>query len=166
MPLEKVNALIVDDVPNMRTLVSEILKAAGVRRPREAADGDAAYEILKVEPIDVIFLDLLMKPVGGLELVRRIRTAPESPNVYVPIIVISGQTTEKVVAEARDAGVNEVVAKPITARAVLERLKLVIEQPRPFVRTAGFVGPDRRRRAEPSYQGPFRRSADRAEVKI
>lgn len=166
MPLQNVNALVVDDVPNMRTLIAEILKAVGVRRPREAADGDAAWAILKAEPIDVIFLDLLMKPVGGLEFARRVRTAPDSPNVYVPIVVISGQTTEKAVEEARDAGVNEIVAKPITARTVLERLKLVVEHPRPFVRSGSFVGPDRRRRADPGYHGPYRRSADRAEVKI
>lgn len=166
MNFEQVNVLIVDDNPHMRTVLSEILKAVGVRRPREAADAESAWALLKAERIDVAFVDLLMAPTDGLDLIRRVRTAKDSPNVYLPIIVVSAHTTERHVEAARDAGAHEVVAKPVTARAVLERLKLTAASPRPFVRSDDFFGPDRRRRHDPSYEGPFRRAADRDAVEI
>ena len=63
--------------------------------------------------------------------------------------------------EARDVGVNEFLSKPVTARGVLERIAQVVDNPRPFVRSAGYFGPDRRRRADPNYNGPRRRASDR-----
>lgn len=166
MQFEQITALVVDDNPQMRTVVSEILKAVGIRRPREAGDGESAFAVLQSEPIDVVFTDLLMKPTGGIEFARRLRTSKDSPDVYVPLIVISGRTTEGAVEEARNAGVNEIIVKPISARAVLDRLRMVIEHPRPFVRTRDFFGPDRRRRADPDYIGPLRREADKSKVDI
>ena len=73
--------------------------------------------------------------------------------------------SEGLFAEARDAGVNEFMAKPITARGVLERLALVIDHPRPFIRSDDYFGPDRRRRHDPKYAGPWRRASDAGEVR-
>jgi DNA-binding response OmpR family regulator len=73
---------------------------------------------------------------------------------------MTGHSEKSRVVEARDAGVTEFVAKPLTARSVLERLQAVIYRPRPFVRSAGYFGPDRRRRDEIAYNGPWRRAAD------
>lgn len=166
MNFEQVNVLIVDDNPHMRTVLSEILKAVGVRRPREAGDVESAWALLKSETVDVALVDLLMAPNDGFDLIRRIRTAKDSPNVYLPIVAVSAHTTERFVEAARDAGAHEVVAKPVTARAVLERLRLTVGAPRPFVRSTDFFGPDRRRRNDPAYEGPFRRAADRGAVAI
>ena len=80
----------------------------------------------------------------------------------IPVIMITGHSTMRRVAEARDAGVNELLAKPLTARGVLERLNRIVEHPRPFIRTADYFGPDRRRRADPKFAGPWRRSTDTA----
>ena len=57
-------------------------------------------------------------------------------------------------------GVNEVLSKPVTAKGVLDRISRVVENPRPFVRTAQYFGPDRRRRNDPEYKGPMRRTND------
>jgi DNA-binding response OmpR family regulator len=83
----------------------------------------------------------------------------------LPIIMMTGHSEKSRVVEARDAGVTEFVAKPLTAKAVLERIQAVIYRPRPFVRTATYFGPGRRRRDDPTFAGPWRRStdADRAE---
>ena len=64
--------------------------------------------------------------------------------------------------EARDVGVNEFLSKPVTARGVLERIAQVVDNPRAFVRTPAYFGPDRRRRADPNYTGPKRRASDKA----
>jgi len=63
---------------------------------------------------------------------------------------------------ARDRGVTEFLAKPVTARAILDRLSAVIYRPRPFITTSDYFGPDRRRRTSEAYEGPRRRSTEMA----
>jgi FixJ family two-component response regulator len=77
-----------------------------------------------------------------------------------PVIMVTGHSTLARVHEARDAGVNEFLAKPLTARGVIERLHQAIEHPRPYVRSADYFGPDRRRRNDPNFKGPWRRAGD------
>src|SRR5699024_1978167 len=98
----------------------------------------------------------------GIEFVHRLRQSADSPNQMAPVIMVTGHFTLAKVASARDAGVNEFLTKPLTARGVLERLQRVIEHPRPCVRTDDYFGPDRRRRQDPEYRGPRRRSTDAA----
>ena len=64
---------------------------------------------------------------------------------------------------ARDRGVNEFLAKPVTATNIVMRLNAVIFRPRSYVQCDDFFGPDRRRRVMPDYAGPRRRAADRAD---
>jgi len=68
------------------------------------------------------------------------------------------------VRQARDAGTNEFLAKPVSANAILTRLLAVIEHPRPFVRTKVYFGPCRRRRTRDEYEGPERRQPSNAGV--
>ena len=65
-----------------------------------------------------------------------------------------------VLVAARDAGVNEFLTKPLTGRGVIERITLVVDHPRPFVKCTTYVGPDRRRKVDPNFQGPQRRRGD------
>jgi CheY-like chemotaxis protein len=157
---ELLNILLVDDNHHMRVLLTEILRAIGVRQVLEANDGAEALQIMRVHQIDIIMTDLAMQPLDGLDFVRKLRNAPESPNPMAPVIMITGHSTQRRVREARDAGVNEFLSKPVTARGVLERIGRVVDSPRPFVRSADYFGPDRRRRADPSYNGPRRRASD------
>jgi DNA-binding NtrC family response regulator len=79
----------------------------------------------------------------------------------IPVIMITGHSTVRRVAEARDVGVSEFLSKPVTARGVIERINRVVENPRPFVRSGDYFGPDRRRREDPHYPGPHRRARDK-----
>jgi len=101
-----------------------------------------------------------MSPVDGVEFTRLVSNAGDSPNPFLPIIMLTGHAERARVEEARDSGVTEFVVKPVTARSVLDRLNAVIMRPRPFVRTADYFGPDRRRRQDPTYVGPWRRNDD------
>jgi CheY-like chemotaxis protein len=153
--------LMVDDNHHMRLLLTEILRAIGVREVFEAANGAEALELLRKNPIDIVMTDLAMQPLDGIDLVRRLRNANESPNPMVPVIMITGHSTLRRVAEARDVGVTEFLSKPVTARGVIERITRVVESARPFVKTPTYFGPDRRRREDPDYPGPYRRLADK-----
>lgn len=160
MRYDLLKILLVDDNHYMRILLAEILRAIGVSRIYEASDGAEGLQMMRDFPIDVVMTDLSMEPLDGIDFVRLLRNSPDSPNQRAPVIMITGHSTLARVHEARDAGVNEFMAKPLNARAVIERLHQVIENPRPFVRSEDYFGPDRRRRADPNHQGPWRRAAD------
>jgi two-component system chemotaxis response regulator CheY len=157
---ELLKILLVDDNHHMRVLLTEILRAIGVRQVYEANDGAEALQMMRTHQIDIIMTDLAMQPLDGIDFVRLLRNSPDSPNPMAPVIMITGHSTHKRVNEARDVGVNEFLSKPVTAKGVLDRIGRVVESPRPFVRTANYFGPDRRRRHDPDYAGPLRRSTD------
>jgi CheY-like chemotaxis protein len=155
---ELLKILVVDDNAHMRKLIVTILHAFGVGQVVEAATGEKAWALLRETTPDVITLDWVMGGMSGIELAKKIRTHPQSPNPFVPVIMLTGYTQVHHVAQARDAGINEFLAKPVSATAMMTRLTSVIEQPRPFVRTGMYFGPCRRRRGDDDYRGPERRN--------
>ena len=100
----------------------------------------------------------------GLELTQMIRQPGANTNPYVPIIMLTGHSEKKRVIAARDAGVTEFLAKPISAKGLYQRILNVVANPRPFIRTKTYFGPDRRRNANPNYAGPERRKGGKADV--
>ena len=157
---KSVKILLVDDNQHMRAITSAVLQSAGVRDVHEAGDGPLALEILKSHDIDVAIVDFNMSPMDGVEFTRLVRNSPGSANPYLPIIMMTGHSEKSRVFEARDAGVTEFVTKPLTAKALLDRLHAVIFRPRPYVKTDSYFGPDRRRRNDVNYRGEKRRVAD------
>ena len=156
---DRLKIMVVDDNPHMRKLVVTVLQAFGAIQIFEAADAERAWPMLRDINPDVVFLDWMMEGMTGLDLVRMMRTSAATPNPFVPVIMLTGYTQLDHVRAARDAGVNEFLAKPVSARAILTRLTAVIEHPRPFVRTKVYFGPCRRRRGADEYRGPERRTA-------
>jgi CheY-like chemotaxis protein len=159
--LSALRVLLVDDNQHMRQIVAAILSGVGVTHVRECWDGAEALEMLRQWPADLAIVDFRMAPVDGVEFTRLVRNAADSPNQFLPIIMMTGYAERARVMEARDAGVTEFVVKPLTARALLDRLNNLISRPRPFIRTAHYFGPDRRRRQDPNFMGPWRRKDDK-----
>jgi two-component system chemotaxis response regulator CheY len=157
---DRLRVLVVDDSAHVRQLVSTMLRGLGIKHIYEAADAERAWVLLREINPDVVLLDWILEGASGLELTRRVRTDPGSTNPLVPIIMITGNTHIERVREARDAGINEFLAKPLTVKGLMTRLSSVIEHPRPFVRTQKYFGPCRRRRNRDEYQGPERRADD------
>lgn len=153
------NVLIVDDNKHMRTLIRTVLNALGVWNVHEASDGADALKELEIFPADILICDLMMTPFDGIELTQMIRTAADSPNPFLPIIMLTGHTEMFRVAEARDVGVDEFLAKPISPKTLYGRIAQVIDNRRDFVKAGNYFGPDRRRRDDPNYIGKERRSA-------
>ena len=152
--------MLVEDNQHMRSIVTAILKGSGIRNVRESRDGAEALDALRQFPADIALVDFNMSPIDGVEFTRMLRNAPDSSNPYLPIVMITGHSERSRVMEARDAGVNEFVVKPLTARALLSRIDSVIMRPRPFIRCKTYFGPDRRRTVDKNYPGPFRRNTD------
>jgi two-component system, chemotaxis family, chemotaxis protein CheY len=158
--VEALRVLLVDDNQHMRAIVLTVLHGVGVTLIKEARDGSEALEVLRDWPADMAIVDFQMFPIDGVEFTRLVRNSTDSPNPYLPIVMMTGHSERSRVMEARDAGVTEFVAKPVTAKAVLDRVQAVIFHPRPFIKSEDYFGPDRRRRQDPTYPGPWRRSTD------
>lgn len=157
---EFLRVLIVEDNPHMRTLLRSLLYMLGVKEIHESTDGASGFAALEKHEPDLALTDLAMKPVDGLAFTLQVRNDPASPNPYLPIVMVTAYTDRQSITAARDAGVTEIVAKPITVHSLSSRIAAVVEKPRPFVRSAGYFGPDRRRRTMAPYRGPRRRSTD------
>ncbi len=76
--------------------------------------------------------------------------------------MLTGHSEKKRVLAARDAGITEFLAKPISAKGLYERIVNVVANPRPFIKTRTYFGPDRRRNVNPNYVGPGRRKGGKA----
>ena len=154
-------ALIVEDNTHMRSLLRALLNSIGIKDVSEAIHGQAAMSVLRERKIDLVLTDLAMGTMDGLELTRHVRNDEDSSNPFVPIIMITGHTERHQVEAARDAGVTEFLAKPITAHNLFARITEILERPRAFVRCEQYFGPDRRRHHEiENYMGPRRRAED------
>ena len=158
-PLSAIRVLLADDNPHMRSIVAGLLEGLGVQHILQCADGASALDSVRSFKPDLAIVDFQMAPVDGVEFTRLVRNAEGSANPYLPIIMLTGYADRTRVFEARDAGVTELIVKPVTPQAVIGRLNAVIYPPRPFIRCEDYFGPCRRRTANPSYKGPERRKA-------
>jgi two-component system, chemotaxis family, chemotaxis protein CheY len=169
MALESVSVLILDDNAHMRDLIRTILASFGCSRIVEAADTKEALRLVAEAEIDLAFVDFKLSGDSGndgLQFCRSIRLGPDSPDLYLPVIMITAYSERSRVLDAINAGVDEFLVKPVRAIDVANRVNAVIERRRPFVHAAGYFGPDRRRRDDPRYDGPWRRAFDPGTISI
>jgi len=160
----KLRFLVVDDNVHMRRIVRTLLHGFGTREVHEAEDGGAGLEAFSHYMPDIVITDWVMPIFDGLELTQMIRQPGANANPYVPIIMLTGHSERRRVIAARDAGVTEFMVKPISAKALYERVLNVVLNPRPFIRTKTYFGPDRRRTSSAGYVGPERRQGGQADI--
>jgi len=164
--LDQLRVLIVDQNAHIRELLRTILQSVGTGAVDLSTDADAGFDAYCRREYDVVFTDSELEPISGLAFVNLIRTSAKSPNPYVPIIMLSSFSDQERIRLARDHGVTEFLAKPFTVDIVLKRLEAVIENPRSFVRTGSYFGPDRRRTSSLDFSGPDRRKSELKEVTL
>jgi len=144
--LAELKVMIVDDSGNMLNLISTILLALGVRNVFEALDGHTALSELPHFKPDIIITDWHMEPMNGVEFVKEVRRGKGSPDPFVPIIMLTGHTELTLVVEARDAGINEFLVKPISPKSLYARIAAILDGTRPFIQSDAYFGPCRRRK--------------------
>jgi|HubBroStandDraft_2_1064218.scaffolds.fasta_scaffold25808_3 two-component system chemotaxis response regulator CheY len=154
--------LVIEDSAHMRRILRTLLHGFGAREVYEAEDGASGLESFSHFMPDIVIADWVMPIFDGLELAQMIRQPGANANPYVPIIMLTGHSDKKRVMIARDAGVTEFLAKPISAKSLYVRILNVVVKPRPFVKTKTYFGPDRRRNVNPNYGGLERRKAAKA----
>ena len=157
----KTNHIIVADaVSHTRNLVADVLRSLGYYSIFHARDGNELLEMtVEYEPRIVITTSRLPE-MSGLEFTRLIRAGYKNVSRLLSIIVMTDTPTKAFLDAAQASGVDEMLVRPFTAQAMQVRIKAVMERPRPFIDSAVYVGPCRRRRMVEDYAGPLRRFVD------
>jgi two-component system chemotaxis response regulator CheY len=122
-----------------------LLVNCGVKDIYEASDGIAALDSIRTVAPDVVILDWEMPLLSGPELVRIVRSPGVFPIPDVPIIILTGHCERWRVIEAVRLGVNEFLTKPVSAKALYDRLVSITTQPRPTVQLGDYYGPEPRK---------------------
>ncbi|HTV30192.1 MAG TPA: response regulator, partial [Xanthobacteraceae bacterium] len=110
--------LVIDDSAHMRTVVRALLRGFGAREIYEAEDGATGLEACIHFMPDIVLTDWVMPNLDGLEMTRVIRQSGINADPDVPIIMLSSHTEQGRIDKAYDAGVTQLLTKPISARAL------------------------------------------------
>ncbi len=152
--------MIVDNHDHMCHIIREILYAFGARNIISATSVQKALDKYSSARPDLIIADYRMRPIDGIEFAKFLRHHPDSPNQFVPIIMMTADATKQVVSLAMSAGINELLVKPIRPVGLWKRIEDVVMHPRAFIRTPEYFGPDRRQVSSVQYSGPEQRSQE------
>ena len=143
--LSAITVLVVDDNQYMRKVVRNILVSLGVKNILEAADGTSGLDAIRMFAPDLVILDWEMPLLNGAEVVRIVRAPGVFPVPDVPIIMLTAHVERWRVLEATRLGVNEFLKKPVSGKALLDRMMTILARPRPMVRLGEYYGPEPRK---------------------
>lgn len=120
--------LVVDDMPTIRDLVKNQLRAMNFKNLIEAADGESALQHLiknkaAGNPVQLVICDWNMPKMTGLELLKQVRAS--SDWATLPFVLLTSESERDQVTEAILAGVSQYVVKPFAAKIFEEKLKSV-----------------------------------------
>ena len=116
------NVLLVDDSSTMRKIVSRSLRQAGLDFGEiyEAADGQEALDVLEKESVDIVLSDINMPNMNGIEFLRE--KSGRDGIKDIPVFMISTETGDDIIGEAKELGAVGALKKPFTPDKVNEVL--------------------------------------------
>jgi CheY-like chemotaxis protein len=153
--------LVADANPYFSRIVVGLLRSFGASAVTEVRNSYDAIQMLSGQKVDILLCDDRLPPHGGLQVTHAIRRKRDNENRTIPILIMAGDTRESLIKIARDAGANMVMAKPVSASSLYDRLTWIAFNPRQFVETATYYGPDRRFKDEGYPNGIGRRKSDK-----
>jgi len=122
----KMKILIVDDHPAMLTMLRQILKQLGFSNVLEAENAERALAMLSQDEICMVFTDLGLPAMSGIEFIQQIRQ--NSATRELPVIVLSGISEQETVVQALKAGADNFIVKPCSAKIIKEKLVQVLSK--------------------------------------
>ncbi len=124
-PTAPKKVLVVEDEPDILQLVKLYLEKDGYRVVT-ASTGTAALKEVKAERPDLVVLDLMLPELDGLEVCKRIRTAPET--ALLPIIMLTAKAEESDTVIGLELGADDYVTKPFSPKALVARVKALFRR--------------------------------------
>ena len=145
-----------------RSIIMEVLRGIGLN------NGNVLFEDFRQVldygtgqfHADIAFISHGQDEPLDLLKVQKLRRLNHRSLSEIPVILLSSLVTRSLIQQARDAGIDEIVMRPVAPRQLQMKMKKVIEAPRPFITASNYVGPCRRRQDSESYEGLRRRLDD------
>lgn len=110
MELSELKVLIVDDMADVRESLRTILANEGITEIDQAEDGDIAWEKINSIPYTMIFCDINMPNMNGLDLLKKIKTSNDYQSI--PVVMVTTENEKDVIMEAVMYGASNYVIKP------------------------------------------------------
>ncbi len=132
--------------PEALEIMAQMFAGFGVHTPRRCSTGGEAMAVAKNRELNLMVVDSNLADGEGYDVVQWLRRS-ETTNAYVPVILVLGHTTPTQIARARDAGASFVLRKPVLPIVMMQRIVWLLNDPRQFVTSTNYCGPDRRVRA-------------------
>lgn len=118
--------LVIDDEPNFISLIEAMLGRQGYE-VLSATNGIEGVAIAESQQPDLIMLDVLMPMIGGLKILRHLRTSEKAAHIPVIVVTAAGADTLESIEEMEDARPDDVVTKPFLSDVLLESIKKLLE---------------------------------------
>lgn len=120
------NILVVDDSLAMRKVIKKALKISGLQgEVLEAGNGFEGVEIVTKNWVDIVFTDIHMPDMDGIEFIKRLKTIPTCAEI--PIVVISTEGRESIMEQIKQMGVAGYLTKPFKPNEVRELVLSIME---------------------------------------
>lgn len=124
--MDSIRILIVDDIFTNRLLLSELIKSTG-NEVIQVENGEEAIEVLKKEEIHLIFMDIEMPVMNGIETCNYIRNEMQFPLNAIPIIALTAHNPDLFFEDYADVGFDELITKPYSVEKIREKIKAAME---------------------------------------
>lgn len=118
--------LIVDDEPHIRMLIEQTLEELEDEDVTflKAENGEEALEIIKTETPDLVFLDVMMPKMNGMEVCRRVKKELALDNIFIVLLTAKGQELDRL--KGQEVGADVYMTKPFDPEVILEKARKVL----------------------------------------
>ncbi len=154
--LTQLSILVLEKHLLIRKLLTDVFGEFGVPTVQSTGDPSIAWDMFRQSPTDIILSDWT-EGLDGMAFLTKVRQDEGSPDPFVPVVVCTANTEYRHICIAREKGMTEFLAKPVSAHTIYSRICALVENHRPFIRITNFFGPDRRRRQAKEYARDDRR---------
>lgn len=160
--LSEARIMLLDATPLGMQVLVQVLSGFGAKSMVRATSTAEARDHLDVNQFDLMIVDTLGPQGQGYDFVHWLRRSEFKMNCHAPVLMTTGHTRAADVQRARDCGAHFIIAKPLTAIGLLERIIWIAREGRQFVDCDRYIGPDRRFRDTELPAGhPRRRRTDK-----
>ena len=160
--LNQVRVLIVGWKPNSNQFLRSVLASLGLPSFTRLLRSDEALTLLREQGFELVICTEEAEPLPPGQFTQALRRDSYSRDPTVPVIVITSSITLKDFQMLRDAGADDIMCPPMSAESIEKRLQRLLLQPRKYVNSKAFQGPERRRGPRSDFVGEERRRGEEA----
>jgi CheY-like chemotaxis protein len=121
--------VLADDSVHMRRIIRSMLRICGVRDILEAEDGVSCIELVENHHPDILITDIKMPILDGIEMIQLIRNSELVELKTMPVIILTGYAEREFVVNAKKAGADAFLRKPVSASDLMSRIRFVLDKP-------------------------------------